>query len=124
VDRLNWGAERLDPVIVRDCPRFRHDQTVLNIHLYTAFDYPHVHDLDRFGGWQSPHDHPEQVIWGHRRRGDYRFLPRVPYRFPVVLVGLPWGVWRYLSQNRGWLFRPWLVACQISRLLGRVSRRG
>jgi hypothetical protein len=118
-ERLNRGFGRLDTLILRDAPRFRHDQTVLNIHLYKTFADPHVNDLAKFGGWTSPRDHPAQVIWNHRRRGDYRFLPRVRYRGPVALVGLPWGAWRFLAANRGWLLHPAFA----SRLAGRLVRR-
>jgi hypothetical protein len=95
--------------IVRDCPLFRWDQTILNIHLYRSNPSPCVNDLDQFAGFRSPHDHPEQAIWGHRRRGDYRFLPRVTYRPTSALAGLPWGTYVYLqgrARHYRWLLRP------------------
>jgi hypothetical protein len=120
-EKLNRGPERLDPIVLRDCARFRHDQTVLNIHFYAAILEPYVNDLSKYGGWKSPRDHPEQVIWGHRRRGDYRFLPRVPYRFTTAVVGIPWGTWIFLRANRRWLLHPSLYVQQAKRIATRVK---
>jgi hypothetical protein len=95
--------------IVRDCPLFRWDQPLVNIHFYRSFRDPVVGELDRFAGFRSPKDHPEQVIWGHRRRGDYRFLPRVAYRPATAVIGRPWGTYLYLRgrlQHYRWLMRP------------------
>lgn len=41
----NRGSSRLDSSIIRDCPRFRHDQTLLNINLARAFPAARVRDL-------------------------------------------------------------------------------
>jgi hypothetical protein len=122
VDKLNRGLDKLDELVVRDCPLFRYDQSVLGARFYSATPDPHVSSLDRYGGWQSPHDHPEQVIWSHRRSGDYRFLPRVRYRPMTAAVGIPWGTWEYavrLQQQYRWLFRPSLY----TRRLARTARR-
>lgn len=119
--KLNRGLDRLDQLVIRDCPLFRHEQTVLSIHFYSSIADPHVDDLDRFGGWRSPRDHPEQVIWSHRRRGDLRFLPRVPYRTTVALVGIAWGAWRYLraaARSHRWVLRPSVYAHLVRRLIG------
>jgi hypothetical protein len=120
VSKLNWGLDELDRVIVRDCPLFRHEQTVLNIHFYSSLPEPFVNDLYKYGGWLSPHDHPAQVIWNHRRRGDYRFLPRVRYRPSVGVVGLPWGAGVYLLgrwRHYRWLLRPSIHARVARRFL-------
>jgi len=106
--------------IIRDCPLFRHDQTLVNIHFYRSFRNPVVGNLDQFGGFRSPYDHREQVIWSHRRRGDYRFLPRVVYRPTTAVVGLPWGIYVYLSgrlRHYRWIARP-------SILIGLARRWG
>jgi hypothetical protein len=81
VDKLNWGFGREESPPVRDARVFRHDQSVLNARLLVA--YPNdlvVADLDEYAGFRSPNDHPRQVIWNHRRRGDYRYLGRARYR--------------------------------------------
>jgi hypothetical protein len=81
VDRLNWGLARDESPPIHDARVFRHDQSVLNAHLLAA--YPHdlvVADLYEYAGFRSPRDHPRQVIWGHRRSGDYRYLARARYR--------------------------------------------
>jgi hypothetical protein len=63
----------------RDCVNFRHDQTLFNLRLATALPDAFVNDLWEYGGFLSPRDHPRQVIWNHRRRGDLRYLARLPY---------------------------------------------
>jgi len=88
----------------------------------------HGLDLYMYGGWKSPHDHPEQVIWSHRRSGDFRFLPRVRYRGRIAVVGLPWGTWMYLrnrARHYRWLLRPAVYAHVARRLLstGRLRER-
>ena len=120
VEKLNRGMDRLDEVVVRDCPLFRHEQTVLSIHFYEAIRNPYVNDVYKYGGWKSPRDHPEQVIWSHRRRGDLRFLPRAQYDVRTALVGLPWGaamfLRRYARHQRRFL-RPEVHAHLARRLL-------
>lgn len=80
VDRLNFGLARDGSPPVRDATIFRHDQSVLNANLLRAYPEAIVADLDEFAGFRSPQDHPRQVIWSHRRRGDYRYLARARYR--------------------------------------------
>jgi hypothetical protein len=74
----NTGLDRTEAPTVRDCPHFRWDQTILNLHFHLAFDEPVIADLDEYAGWRSPHDHPDQVIWSHRRTGDLPYLSRAP----------------------------------------------
>jgi len=81
VERLNYGLGHEDSPELNDARVFRWDQSVLNAHVLLA--YPNdlvVADLDEYAGFRSPHDHPQQVIWGHRRRGDYRYLAQARYR--------------------------------------------
>jgi hypothetical protein len=81
VERLNFGLAHEEAPPVNDARVFRWDQSVLNAHLLAA--YPNdlvVADLDEFAGFRSPRDHPRQVIWSHRRHGDYRYLARARYR--------------------------------------------
>jgi hypothetical protein len=109
VEKLNRGIDRMAEPIVRDCALFRHEQTLLNIRFYSSIEEPVVNDVYKYGGWLGPRDHPDQVIWSHRRRGDYRFLPRVPYRLPTAFVGIPWGIALYLRMfflNHRWILRP------------------
>jgi len=126
--KLNHGLDALEEMVVRDCPLFRWDQTVLTANFYRAVPAPYVNDLYKYGGWKSPHDHPEQVIWSHRRSGDFRFLPRVRYRGRIAVVGLPWGTWMYLrnrARHYRWLLRPAVYAHVARRLLstGRLRER-
>ena len=108
-DALNIGMDRLESPPLRDCPVFRHEQTLLGIHFYRWAREPVVNDVYKYGGWLSPHDHPEQLIWSHRRRGDFRYLPRVPYDYRRWLPGKAWGALffaRWWRRRHGWLFRP------------------
>jgi hypothetical protein len=126
VSRLNWGLDELEQVVVRDCEIFRHEQTVLNIHFYRSTPHPHVSDLFEYGGFRTPHDHPNQAIWNHRRRGDYRFLPRVRYQPLSALVGIPWGTAvcaRHLTVQYRWLLRPSFHASVGRRLLAATGLR-
>jgi hypothetical protein len=80
-ERLNWGLARQESPPLYDAQVFRWDQSVLNARLLDAYpDDLVIADLDEFAGFRSPRDHPRQVIWGHRRHGDYRFLARARYR--------------------------------------------
>jgi hypothetical protein len=118
-DRLNTGLGREASPTVRDCLRFRWDQSVFNLRFYSAYPEPALADLDEYGGYRSPHDHPRQVIWHHRRRGDYRFLVFVPYRPRTWLVGKAWGAWTTASwwkRTHSWLFRPATYARKLRRL--------
>lgn len=122
---LNRGLDRMDEVVVRDCPLFRHEQTLLNVFLYKALPDAHVNDLDRFAGFRSAHDHPQQVIWSHRRRGDYRYLWRVPYRFGTAVTGIPWGMYIYLrerARHLRWVLRPSVHRHLVQRALRRGAR--
>lgn len=80
VPALNRGLQATEAPVVRDCRHFRWDQTVLNLRLFAAYPEPPVEDMWRYAGWKSPRDHPEQVIWNHRRQGDMRYLGRVRFR--------------------------------------------
>lgn len=120
VERVNRGLDATEQPIFRDCPQFRHEQTLLNIHLYRAFDNPVVLDLDKYAGYRSPRDHPEQLIWSHRRRGDLASLPFVPYRPFMWVPGKAWGVWsraRWWQRNHSWLFKPQTYLRKARRLL-------
>jgi hypothetical protein len=127
-ERLNYGLTRLDDPPLRDCSHFRWDQSVLNIRLRLALAQPRIADLDRFAGYRSAHDHPEQVIWSHRRRGDLRYLPRVPYRLPLAPLGRAFGLWlrwRRWGSAHSWLLRPELYARKVLRTAsGGVRGRG
>lgn len=120
VAKLNRGLDELDEIVVRDCPLFRHEQTLLTIHFYRSTPDPHVNDVYKYGGWMSPRDHPEQVLWSHRRRGDFRFLPRAPYDRRTALVGLPWGTATYLrafARHQRRFLRPSVHAHVARRVL-------
>ena len=80
-DRLNSGLGRDESPRLNDARVFRWDQSVLNARLLVAFpEEPVVADLYEYAGFRSPRDHPNQAIWSHRRRGDYRYLARAHYR--------------------------------------------
>ena len=109
VEKLNHGLDRLDPVIVRDCAIFRHEQTLLSIHFTRNVADPWVNDVVRYGGWKTPYDHPEQLLWSHRRRGDYRYLWRIPYTWRAVPYAWPSTLrfrTRWWFRQHAWLFRP------------------
>jgi hypothetical protein len=59
-----------------------------------------VASIDEYAGVRGTREHPRQVIWAHRARGDLRYLWRVPYTGPGVLRARAFGVRRRI---RWWL---------------------
>lgn len=53
----------------RNCRLFRHDNTLLSLILRRDFDdlQTGMNAHSKYAGCNSPHDHPEQVIWNLRR---------------------------------------------------------
>jgi hypothetical protein len=96
----NRGIGYMESPPLRNCREFRWDQTILNLQLQLKAPGSAVADLDEYGGWRSPRDHPRQVIWHHRRRGSLRYLKRVPY------AGT--GAWRRRAWGASWQLRWWL----------------
>jgi len=114
----NIGLDHEDAPVVRDCPTFRWDQTVLNVRFHLNFDTPFIADLDEYAGWRSRYDHPQQVIWSNRRTGDLPYLPRAPGsvrgRVRGRLARLSW--WR--KRHQKW-FSPTTYALKLRRLRSR-----
>ena len=123
-EKLNRGLGRSDDVVIRDAQLFRHDQSVLNVHFLKAFPEGHINDVYRFGGWLGPDQHPEQLIWNHRRRGDYRYLARARYspgaalRARLLAARLRVGLWH--RRNRRF-FQPAAYLRKGRQLLARAS---
>jgi hypothetical protein len=120
-ERLNFGLNKQETVIIRDCRVFRWDQTLLNAHLFTALADPWVNELPKYGGHLSARDHPDQLIWSHRRRGDYRYLWRVPYTWRARPYAWPFTLWfraRWRYRQYAWLFRPRTYVDKLRRLAG------
>jgi hypothetical protein len=80
VARLNYGLGHEEHPEINDARSFRWDQSILNARLLRSFPELEIADLFEYAGFRSPADHPEQVIWSHRRAGDYRYLARARYR--------------------------------------------
>jgi hypothetical protein len=121
----NRGFGRMESPPLRDCPHFRWDQTLLNIHL--ALEYPDaaVADVFEYGGWRSPREHPRQVIWSHRARGSMRYLKHLPYGPRNRAFGawhqLRW--WLKLNEHRLSRERYRLKLKRLLRELPRAPRR-
>ena len=90
--RRNHGLAREESPPIHDCLNFRWDQTVLNIHLAKELPDAFVNDIDEYAGVRSPREHPHQVIWAHRARGDLRYLKRAPYAGPGALRARLFGL--------------------------------
>ena len=100
----NRGFGRMDTPPIRNCRHFRWDQTLLNIHLARTLPDATVAAQDEYAGLRSPHEHPNQVIWAHRRRGSMRYLKRIPYatgRWRRRAWGAWWQLiwWRKLNER-------------------------
>jgi hypothetical protein len=119
----NRGIGYMESPPLRDCGEFRWDQTILNLHIQLKAPEAVVADLDEYGGWRTPNDHPMQVIWHHRRRGSLRYLKWAPYTGARRWRLRAWGMW--------WQLRWWMelhrrfvdlttYRLKIRRLLGRT----
>jgi hypothetical protein len=75
----NRGLGWMESPPFRDCPNFRWDQTLLNVHVALEYPEAEVADVFEYAGWRSRRDHPRQVIWSHRARGRMRYLKHLPY---------------------------------------------
>lgn len=95
----NRGLGRGPVDVIHDCPHFRWDQSVLNVHLLRTLPDAPLADVNEFAGWRSATDHPEQRIWHHRRRGSLRYLKRLRTRGPRRVV---WYVAGWTVQLRWW----------------------
>jgi len=116
----NRGLGQIAEPVIRNCAHFRWDQTILNLRLARDLPDAFVNDLDEYAGWQSPRDHPRQVIWSHRRRGSLRYLGRVPYAGPGALRARGFGAWYRL---RWWLKMNGLFYADTYRLKLRKARQ-
>jgi hypothetical protein len=124
--RFDFGLDRHEETIAHDCPLFRWDQSVVNVHFFKTFADPVVNDVYKYGGWESPHAHPEQVFWNHRRRGDFAYLARIPFAPAFAPLGKTWGLWfrsRWWARNHSWYFRPATYARKAGRLAAAVFGR-
>lgn len=120
-ERINFGLGRMEQVVIRDAQLFRHDQTVLNVHFLKAFPDAYINDVYEFGGWKTPHDHPTQVIWNHRRGGDYRYLARARYasvaakaRAVMIALRLRTRLWQRRNQR---FFQPTAYVRKVRKLI-------
>lgn len=121
----NRGLGYMESPPLRDCPHFRWDQSILNARLFRTSAEAEVADLDEYGGWRSAVDHPEQVIWHHRRRGSLRYLKHVPYA-EQAWRRRAWGAWQqlrwWLKLHEG-LRRPETYALKLRAARGRIHPR-
>jgi hypothetical protein len=112
--------------LIRQCSQFRWDQTMLNIRLMLAAPGAAIANLDEYGGWRSPRDHPAQVIWHHRRRGSLRYLKYVPYSGTRAWRRRAWGArWQvkwWLKLNKRF-FQPVTYVLKARQLRARHSVR-
>jgi hypothetical protein len=123
--RRNYGLAHEDAPVIRDCAQFRWDQTVLNLHLAKELPNAAVADMDEYAGVRTPREHPAQVIWAHRRRGDLRYLKRARYEGPDAWRTRLFGA-RY--QLRWWMklhekyFRRSTYAWKLRKILTDIRR--
>ena len=111
----NAGLDHTDAPTSRDCLYFRWDQTVLNIRFYLGVSEPLIADLDEYAGWRSPHDHPRQVIWSHRRTGALHYLSRAPRSLLGRSLGLLARIRWWRKRHERW-FNPTTFLLKAKRL--------
>jgi hypothetical protein len=118
----NRGLAHEEAPPIRDCKHFRWDQTVLNLHIARELPDAVLADYDEYAGVLTPRDHPRQVIWAHRIRGDLRYLKRAPYAGPGAWRSRAFGLryqlrwWRKLNEK--WFQRSTYV-WKVRKLAGR-----
>jgi hypothetical protein len=115
----NTGLDRTDSPTLRDCLRFRWDQTILNMRFYLGVEEPALAGLDEYAGWRSARDHPQQVIWSHRRTGDLPYLTHAPGSLRGRSLGTLYRVRWWRKRHERWFTRSTYVL-KARRL---VSRR-
>lgn len=98
--RRNHGLAYQEAPVIRDCLNFRWDQTVLNVHLAKQLPDAIVADMAQYAGVRTTREHPRQVIWAHRARGNLRYLKRAPYAGPGAWRLRAFGAW---FQARWWV---------------------
>jgi len=123
--RRNRGLAHEDAPVIHDCLNFRWDQTVLNIHIAKELTDALVAPIDEYAGVHSRHEHPQQVIWAHRARGDLRYLWRLPYAGPDVLRARLFGIryrLRWWVQLHDKYLRPSTYAWKVRKLRADLRR--
>jgi hypothetical protein len=118
----NVGLDRSASPTLRDCDRFRWDQTILNLRFYLGVDEPVIAELDEYAGWRSPRDHPRQVIWSHRRGGDLPYLSRAPRSLRFRAFGLVYRVRWWRKRHERW-FIPATYTLKARRMIGGLRGR-
>ncbi len=75
----NAGIHYMDNPPLRNCRLFRHDQTVLSVLVYKYQNPLVLQQLEKFAGYKTPHDHPKQVVWHHRRQSKLPYIRTLRY---------------------------------------------
>ncbi len=76
----NHGINYLPDPPIRDCPLFRHDQTLLNLEFYRAYPNPVLQPLTKYAEIDRPTADSKQLIWHHRRQSNLPWTSSVRYR--------------------------------------------
>jgi hypothetical protein len=98
----NTGLDHSDTPELRDCTHFRWDQTILNLRFYLGVERPLIADLDEYAGWRSARDHPQQVIYSHRRTGDLPYLSRASTSLRGRLLGTMYRLHWWQKRHDAW----------------------
>jgi hypothetical protein len=81
----NAGIHYMDNPPLRNCKLFRHDQTVLNVLVYKYQKSLVLQLLEKFAGYKTPNDHPEQLVWHHRRHSRLPYIQTLQYSRKIFL---------------------------------------
>ncbi len=113
----NTGLNKLPKPILRDCTYFRHDQTLLNAMIYSEIAKPVIQPIAKFGGYKSPYEHPEQLIWNSRLQSPLSYIDQIEYHHAQRLrnrLNRLYVFWYYSRVNK--LFNR--VAEKSKRIIG------
>jgi hypothetical protein len=84
----NVGINKITSYKPKDCPHFRHDQTLFNISFYKHIENPVIHDLQRYANIDGPNEVPGQLLWQSRWYSKYQYIDKLTYTKHTFLHNL------------------------------------
>lgn len=84
----NRGLHYMSKPPVRDCPVFRHDQTVLNLEFYKNVPDPLIQPLAQYAEYRGPNMTKNQLLWHHRRQSSLPWLNHLEFGEAAFLLKL------------------------------------
>lgn len=74
----NHGIHFQDQPSIRDCALFRHDQTILNLLIYSSMPTLTIQSMERFGTMHKLNQ-PGQIMWSPKIHGSFTYISQLQY---------------------------------------------